>query len=105
MRAGLPQLRPLEPQRLSLEPAEQANFGIVPESSRQYSFRTFGSSDTVMVLFEDDGGELRYISGDDDGGTDENASLRVRLLKDRSYVVRIRLYYRYASGDTLLMMW
>jgi len=105
LRAGLPQLRPLEPQRLSLEPAEQANFGIVPESSRQYSFRTFGSSDTVMVLFEDDGGELRYISGDDDGGTDENASLRVRLLKDRSYVVRIRLYYRYASGDTLLMMW
>jgi hypothetical protein len=105
MQKVLPQLRPFEPQRLLLQPGEQADFGIIPEASRKYNFRTFGTSDTVMVLFQDDGGSLRYLSGDDDSGSDRNASFEVRLLKGQSYVVRIRLYYSFASGNTLLFLW
>ena len=39
---------------------------------------TFGSADTVIVLFEDDGGDLRYLTGDDDSGTDRNARLQLQ---------------------------
>jgi len=105
LQAAMPQLRRLEPQRLALEPADQANFAVIPEASGKYRFRTFGDSDTVMVLFEDDGGQLRYLTGDDDSGTDRNASFEVRLLKGRRYVLRIRLYYNTARGDTLLFFW
>ncbi len=50
-------------------------------------------------------GELRYVTGDDDSGTALNAFFRVRLTKGRKYVLRIRLYYRFSSGDTAVMMW
>lgn len=105
LQAVMPELRAMEAQRLSLGAGEQANFAVIPTSSRRYNLRTFGDSDTVMVLFEDDGGELRYIDGDDDSGTDRNASLRVRLIKGRRYVLRLRLYYKVSSGDTVLFMW
>jgi hypothetical protein len=105
LQSVMPQLRRLEPQRLALEPAGQANFAVIPEASGKYRFRTFGDSDTVMVLFEEDGGELRYLTGDDDSGTDRNASFEVRLLQGRRYVLRIRPYYNTASGHTLLFFW
>ena len=100
-----PELKPFESQRLSIGPGEQKNFGVIPTATRYYNFRTFGDSDTVMVLFEDHNGELRYVKGDDDSGTDLNASFRVRLTKGRKYVLRIRLYYSFSSGDTAVMLW
>ena len=57
------------------------------------------------MLFEEHNGELRYVKGDDDGGTDLNASFRVRLVKGRKYVLRIRLYYSSSVGDTAVIMW
>ena len=54
---------------------------IRPDATRKYEIRTFGTSDTVMVLFEDENGELRYLAGDDDSGEDYNAHLQVKLLK------------------------
>lgn len=105
LKAVMPQLKPFEAERLSLTAGQQVNFGVIPESSRKYNFRTFGDSDTVMVLFEDDDGDLRYVSGDDDSGSDSNASMEVRLTKGRRYVLRLRLYYQFSSGDTVLFMW
>jgi hypothetical protein len=67
--------------------------------------RTFGSSDTLMVLFEDTGGELRYRTGDDDSGEDRNACIRRRLYKGRKYVLRLRLYYADRPGETAVMWW
>ena len=81
------------------------NFLVRPNFSRNYRFRTFGASDTVMVLFEEREGELRYVKGDDDSGWDRNAYFRVRLQRTGRYVLRIRLYYQSASGDTAVMMW
>ncbi|MGK7913085.1 MAG: hypothetical protein AB4050_16650 [Synechococcus sp.] len=59
----------------------------------------------MMDLFEDIDGELRFVDGDDDSGTDTNAIIQVRLIKDKTYVLRIRLYYNFASGDTAVMVW
>jgi hypothetical protein len=98
-------LRPFEAARLQLEPAEQANFTIKPDATRNYSIATFGRSDTVMVLFENADGDLRYVTADDDSGLDYNANIRVKLFAGRNYVLRIRLYYRHRAGDLAAMMW
>ena len=99
------ELRPFESVTLNITPGGQSNFVIRPNATRKYEIRTFGASDTVIVLFEDDNGELRYLAGDDDSGEDYNASLQVKLLKGRKYVLRVRLYYEDRAGETAVMMW
>ena len=80
---------------MSIKQGEQKNFQVIPGSSRDYNFRTFGDSDTVMVLFEeDDSGDLHYVKGDDDSGTALNANFKIRLVKNRKYLLKIRLYYK-----------
>ena len=101
----LPQLNPFQSERLALMPGEQKDFAVIPEHSRNYTFSTFGRSDTVMVLFEENGGDPIYVKGDDDSGFNRNARFTVRLHKDRKYILRIRLYYNWAEGDTVVMMW
>ena len=96
---------PFKLEFLALAPGEQKNFTIEPQSTAEYTIQTFGRSDTVMVLFEDVDGQLRYVTADDDSGTSLNAQINTRLQKGRRYVLRIRLYLNYASGDTAVMMW
>jgi hypothetical protein len=100
-----PKLVPFESKLLSINAGEQKNFTVIPTASRYYNFRTFGDSDTVMVLFEEYNGNLQYVKGDDDSGTALNAKFRVRLTKGRKYILRIRLYYNFSSGDTAILMW
>lgn len=103
-----PTMRRLEPfvsVPLSLSPGQQADFVVEPTASRSYELGTFGTADTVMVLFEDVGGELRYVKGDDDSGTDRNAQITAKLFQGRRYVVRLRLYLAGQSGQTAVMLW
>ena len=100
-----PRLKPFESQMFSLAPAEQKNFAITPPSTRDYTIQTFGQSDTVIVLFEDQNGDLKYVDGDDDSGTGLNSRIDVRLYKGRQYVLRVRLYLNYASGGSAVMLW
>ena len=100
-----PELKPAESVALAISEGEQKNFIIHPTATRYYDIRTFGESDTVMVLFEDDNGDLRYLTGDDDSGEDYNASLHIKLFKNRHYFLRIRLYYSDRSDKTAVMMW
>jgi hypothetical protein len=90
---------------LAIAAGEQRNFVIRPEATRHYEIRTFGTSDTVMVLFEDSTSELRYLTADDDSGEARNAYIRVKLMKGREYILRIRLYYASRAGETAVMMW
>lgn len=99
------ELVPFKSVRLHLEPAEQANFVVCPEATRNYRICTFGECDTVLVLFEQVNGELRYRTADDDSGEDYNANFRVKLYAGRKYVLRLRLYYQYREGDVGVMMW
>ncbi len=91
--------------RLSLAPSKQANFVIRPAATRSYRFRTFGRSDTVMVLFEEVNGTPRFSMADDDSGFDRNASFTARLFVGRTYYLRIRLYSRHRRGEFGMMMW
>lgn len=90
---------------LSIAAGQQADFAISPPESRTYTLATFGTSDTVMVLFEEIDGEPRYVAGADDSATDDNASLSVKLFKDRKYILRVRLQWAGASGNTAVMYW
>ncbi len=102
---NLKELKPFKAEILNLAPAEQADFVIKPQTTRQYHIQTFGTSDTVMVLFEDIDGRLEHFAADDDSGWSRNASLTVRLVRGRRYVLRIRLYVSQDSGGTAVMLW
>lgn len=99
------ELRPWRSEVLSLDPGEQVNFRVEPTATRDYDFRTFGWSDTVMVLFEETDEGFRFVEGDDDSGWDRNASFSARLVAGRKYELRLRLYYQSSSGSTAVMMW
>jgi len=90
---------------LTLKPGEQKNFIFEPTATRHYDIRTFGTADTVMVVFEREANQERYLAGDDDSGQDLNASLRIKLFKGRTYVLRIRLYWSGAADQTAVMIW
>lgn len=98
-------LQPFQSAALSLSPGEQADFALEPQASRTYEIGTFGTADTVMVLFEEVDGGLRYVSGDDDSGEDRNSRISTKLFQGRRYVVRVRLYWAGESGQTAIMYW
>jgi hypothetical protein len=100
-----PPLQPFQSVPLSLKAGEQADFELNPPATREYELATFGAGDTVMVLFEDIDGELRYVSGDDDSGEDRNSHLTAKLFQGRRYVLRLRLYYAWGTGQTAVMYW
>jgi hypothetical protein len=103
-----PEQRKLDPfvsAPLTLAAGEQADFVVEPDASREYQISTFGTADTVMVLFEEVDGEPRFVAGDDDSGTDRNARLTAKLFQGRRYVLRLRLYWAGESGQTAVMLW
>lgn len=104
-KAKEPELVPFQSQRLKLGAGEQANFRISPGNSRQYTIQTFGTSDSVIVLFEQAKGKLVYVAGDDDSGSDRNARLQIKLARGKEYVLRVRLYWAQATGETAVMLW
>jgi len=104
-RAAAEKLIPFKSAQLELDPKQQADFTIAPPASREYEIATFGDADTVIVLFERVDGELRYLAGDDDGGEDRNAHLKLKLFQGREYVLRVRLYWAGRSGQTAVMYW
>lgn len=98
-------LKPFISVPLILSPGEQVNFIVKPKISRDYKLQTFGEADTVMVLFEEENGYPRYLNGDDDSGSEYNALITHKLLRGRTYILRVRLYYTGLSGETAVMMW
>jgi hypothetical protein len=103
--AVVPELRPFVSQPIQIMPGQQVDFLVNPDATRAYNFRTFGETDTVMVLFEKRDGEWRFLAGDDDSGQDLNAEFQARLVAGREYMLRIRLYWSNAGGGTAVMMW
>ncbi|MBF0624047.1 MAG: matrixin family metalloprotease [Magnetococcales bacterium] len=97
-------LRLLQSQTLSLAPGEQKDFNFSPDYSRSYTIQTFGTSDVIMVMHVQDNGQWRYLTADDDSGVDRNAKIQRRLLKGRTYQIRVRLYYSDRAGETAIMV-
>lgn len=101
----LPEIKPYESRPLLIQPGQQVSFLIRPSYTRHYTIQTFGLSDTVMVLFELDGGQPRYIHGDDDSGYARNAKIVERLYRGREYVLRVRLYWADIAGQTAVFIY
>ena len=92
-------------QKLALQAGETRAFSFTPTRTRTYKIGTFGTSDTVMVLFEVTASGNVQIAGDDDSGTDANALISMRLVKGRKYQIGIRLYYAETAAETSIMVW
>ena len=75
-----------------------------PQESRNFTFQTFGDTDMVLVLFEDTDDGPVYLSGDDDGGEDFNAKIKIRLIKGRRYILRARLYFSWDNGKSAVIV-
>lgn len=101
----LVELKPFLSKIVKLLPGQQVDYIVKPEVSRTYTMQTFGSMDTVMVLFEDDKGNPIYLDGDDDSGTNYNSKIEYRLISGRSYYLRLRLYHTERSGNGGVMVW
>lgn len=99
-----PELRPWESQRIRIGPGAQLDFQVRVDRSRDYTIQTFGQLDTVMILFEEIGNEPRFVDGDDDSGTHYNAKITTRLVRERKYFLRVRLYSAFRTGEGALMM-
>lgn len=102
--ANLRKLVPFQSVALSLAPSQQADFEFTPPETRQYEFRTFGNADTVMALFSREALSVP-IAEDDDSGVARNAYFAKKLVSGRGYVLRLRLYYKKAQGETAVMAW
>ena len=97
-------LKAFESKRLNLVGGQQASFAITPVTSRGYTIQTFGTCDSVMVLFEVGSSEgPHFVAGDDDSGIDRNAQIKIRLFRDRQYLLIIRLYY--SIDETAVLLW
>ena len=103
--ASFPELKLLQSLPLDIAAGQQVDLRLLPTRSRVYEIKTFGTSDVVIVLFEDVNGELKFRGGDDDSGEDRNAYLRLRLVRSGKYVLRVRLYYADRQGETAVMWW
>lgn len=101
----LPELKPFLSKIVKLSAGQQVDYIIKSEMSRKYTMQTFGTMDTVMVLFEDDNGTPIYLSGDDDSGTNYNSKIEYRLIEGRTYYLRLRLYYSTGVGQGGIMLW
>lgn len=104
-KAVIPALEVGLSQKLAIKAGQTRVFNFTPKRTRTYRIGTFGTSDTVMVLFEITPSGNVQIAGNDDSGTDLNARIDIRLINGRRYQVGIRLYYAEAASETSIMVW
>ncbi len=83
---------------------EQQNYIFKPEATKKYIIQTVGQLDTVMVLSEKIGKELKYKAGDDNSGTDNNALISSTLSKGKTYIIKVKVYYKKPGEKTALMI-
>lgn len=98
-------LTPFKASALYLASGQQADFTFKPAESREYEFRTFGDADALVALYRQAQAHGRPIAHEDDGGTEDNAHLKVRLDAGQEYLLRLRLRYARKPGQAAVMVW
>jgi hypothetical protein len=99
------ELKPFMSERIDIEEGGQSGYQFKPTDSREYTFKTFGSSDCVVVVFEQTTKGPKYLKGVDDSGEDMNGEIRMRLEKGKSYSVQVRLLYKDPTSQLAIMVW
>jgi len=103
--AAYPRLVPDNLTELKAAAGQQADFLIKPERSGEYEIRTFGETDAVMVLFEQEPKRLRYLTADDDSGTKDNAHIKTKLSKGKTYILRVRVMHVDKGSKSSVLLW
>jgi hypothetical protein len=98
------ELKPYLSAMVDLNSGEQLDFIIYPPETRTYTIQMIGGLDAVIVLFEDINGTDSYIKGNDDSGFDKNAQIITRLVKERTYKLRLRVSYTGATGKGAVIL-
>lgn len=92
---------------LNLKAHQQADFQFVAPSTRSYTFRTFGTADTVLAVTNKPakkGAATEVLAHDDDGGHERNAEVNVKLKKGDRVNVQVRMRYVEKSGEAAVMV-
>lgn len=85
--------------------SEQQNYIFKPTLTKYYNIQTSGKLDTVMVLSEKlAGNKLQYLSGDDNSGTDKNALIKIKLFRGKTYIIKVKVYYKVSKTKTSLLI-
>ncbi|WP_205964295.1 matrixin family metalloprotease [Ramlibacter agri] len=99
------ELQPFKANALYLATGQQADFRFKPIETRDYEFRTFGEADALMALYAQAKPAGKPLAQEDDGGTEDNAHLKVHLAAGQEYVLRLRLRYAKQPGQAAVMVW
>jgi hypothetical protein len=97
-------LRPMMLVPLPIDSGQQTDLLLSPNGTRDYEVKTVGKSDARIVAFEERDGKFRFLAADDDSAKESNASLHLRLVKGRKYVLKVRLYSAYGGEGFGVMM-
>ncbi len=85
--------------------SEQQNFVFKPTLTKYYTLQTSGELDTVMVLSEQlPGKKLLYLSGDDNSGTGDNALIKIKLFRSKTYLINLKVYFKTARSKAAFMI-
>jgi hypothetical protein len=85
-------------ERLGIAAGQQRDYSFQPGATRDYKVSTIGESDCRVVIFETREGEPRHLLTEDDSGMEANVNIKAKLVKGRTYVIRVRVNY-VASPD------
>ena len=103
--SDIQELAPMVADILDATTAEQVNYIIRPEETRDYTLRSIGASDTLLVLFRQDEKKTVYVQGSDDGGLDTNAEMAVRLERGQEYLLRARRLSDCGEEKVAIIYW
>lgn len=85
--------------------SEQQNFIFRPVTTKKYTVQTVGELDTVLVVSEQlSGKETAFVASDDNGGTNKNALVSVKLFKGKTYLIKVKVYFKKSGAKTALMI-
>ena len=102
---SLPTLKLLTSEQVAIDVGGQANFLFKPDVTREFTFKTFGESDVVMVLYEEGKSGRQHIKAADDSGLDSNAEIKAKLTKGKTYSLRMRMMYKEPKAQVAVMAW
>ena len=91
--SSLVPIEALQFERLDAVAGQQRDYVFAPKATREYTIQTVGESDSKVVVFEEREGTPRHFAAEDDSGLDSNATLKVKLVKGRRYIIRVRIHY------------
>lgn len=83
---------------------KQTDFMFKPTATRKYKVQTVGESDCRVVIFEVRDGQPRHLVAEDDSGLDHNLMIRTKLVKGRTYLIRVRVNFAATSNELGLLV-